>query len=282
MIDVFKSILLGIIEGITEWLPISSTGHLILANEFIRLNVSDSFLEMFNVVIQLGAIFAVILLFWNKLWPFTTRKDSSGVINVHNICGIKKQSISIWLKVAIACIPTVLVALPFEDKIDELFFNYKTVSIALIVYGVAFIVIEAFNKNRTSKVATMQMLSYKTAFLIGCFQALAVIPGTSRSGSTILGAMLIGISRTAAAEFSFYLAVPTMFGASLLKILDFGFQFSGIEIVILAAGMITSFVVSLLAIKFLLGFVKKNSFAAFGYYRIILGIAVLLYFSIAA
>lgn len=282
MIDVFKAILLGIIEGITEWLPISSTGHLILADEFIKLGVSESFLEMFNVVIQLGAIFAVILLFWNKLWPFTTRKDSSGVINVHNICGIKKQSVSIWLKVAIACIPTVLVALPFEDKIDELFFNYKTVSIALIVYGIAFIVIEAINKNKTPRIATMQMLSYKTAFLIGCFQALAVIPGTSRSGSTILGAMLIGISRTAAAEFSFYLAVPTMFGASLLKILDFGFHFTGIEIVILAAGMITSFVVSLLAINFLLGFVKKNSFAAFGYYRIILGIAVLLYFSIAA
>jgi len=281
MIDVFKAILLGIIEGITEWLPISSTGHLILADEFIKLGVSESFLEMFNVVIQLGAIFAVILLFWNKLWPFTTRKDSAGIINVHNICGIKKQSVSIWLKVIVACIPTVIIALPFEDKIDELFFNYKTISIMLIVYGIAFIVIEAINKNKTPKIATMQMLSYKTAFLIGCFQALAVIPGTSRSGATILGAMLIGISRTAAAEFSFYLAVPTMFGASLLKVLDFGFQYTGIEIVILAAGMITSFVVSLLAIKFLLGFVKKNSFAAFGYYRIALGIAVLLYFALA-
>ena len=281
MIDVFKSIFLGIIEGITEWLPISSTGHLILADEFINLNASDAFKEMFNVVIQLGAIFAVILLFWNKLWPFTTRKESSGVINLHNVCGIKKQSVSIWLKVLVACIPTVIIALPFEDKIDELFFNYKTVSIALIVYGVLFIVIEALNKKRTPKVNTMQMLSYKTAFLIGCFQAFAVIPGTSRSGSTILGAMLIGLSRTVAAEFSFYLAVPTMFGASLLKILDFGLHYTGTEIVILAAGMLTSFVVSLLAIKFLLGFVKKHSFAAFGYYRIVLGAAVLLYFALA-
>lgn len=280
MINLFKAILLGIIEGITEWLPISSTGHLILAEEFIKPDVSEAFFEMFNVVIQLGAIFAVILLFWNKLWPFTTRKDSAGVINVHNIFGIKKQSISIWLKVIIACLPSIVIGLPFEDKIDELFFNYKTVSIMLIVYGISFIIVEAFNKNKTSKIATMQMLSYKTAFFIGCFQALAIIPGTSRSGATILGAMLIGISRTAAAEFSFYLAVPTMFGASILKILKFGFHFTGTEIVILVAGMITAFVVSLLAIKFLLSFVKKHSFAAFGYYRIVLGIAVLLYFAL--
>ncbi len=282
MIDVFKAILLGIIEGITEWLPISSTGHLILADEFIKLNASEQFKEMFNVVIQLGAIFAVILLFWNKLWPFTTRKDSSGVINIKNIVGVKKCSMSIWLKVVVACIPTVIIALPFEDKIDELFFNSTVVSIALIVYGIAFIVIEWFNKNKQPKISTMQALSYKTAFLIGCFQALAVIPGTSRSGSTILGAMLIGLSRTVAAEFSFYLAVPTMFGASLLKLLKFGFAYTGTEIVVLAAGMITSFVISIIAIKFLLGFIKKNSFATFGYYRIALGIAVLLYFGILA
>lgn len=282
MIDVFKAILLGIIEGITEWLPISSTGHLILADEFIKLNASEQFKEMFNVVIQLGAIFAVILLFWNKLWPLTTRKDSAGIINVKNILGIKKCSMSIWLKVVVACIPTVIIALPFEDKIDELFFNSTVVSIALIVYGIAFIVIELLNKNRQPRISTMQTLSYKTAFLIGCFQALAVIPGTSRSGSTILGAMLIGLSRTVAAEFSFYLAVPTMFGASLLKILKFGFQYTGTEIVVLAAGMITSFVISILAIKFLLGFIKKNSFATFGYYRIVLGIAVLLYFRLLA
>ena len=284
MVDVFKAILLGIIEGITEWLPISSTGHLILTNKFLQLGVSDAFLEMFEVVIQLGAIFAVILLFWNKLWPFTTRKDSTGIINIHNICGIKKQSVSIWLKVAVACIPTILIAFPFEKYIEPYFLNQNvehiTVSIMLIVYGIIFIVVENANKNHAPKIATMQMLSYKTAFFIGCFQALAVIPGTSRSGSTILGAMLIGLSRTVAAEFSFYLAVPTMFGASLLKILDFGFQFTGTEIVILAAGMITSFVVSLLAIKFLLGFVKKHSFASFGYYRIVLGIAVLLYFAL--
>ncbi len=275
MIEVFKAILLGIVEGITEWLPISSTGHIILLDEVLRLNVTPEFKEMFEVVIQLGAIFAVILLFWNKLWPLTTRKASSGVMQIPHLCGVKKASMSIWLKVAVACIPTVIIALPFEDKINEWFFNSYTVAVMLIVYGIAFIIIESLNKKREPRVCTMQSLSYKTAFLIGCFQALAVIPGTSRSGSTILGAMIIGLSRTVAAEFSFFLAVPTMFGASLLKLLKFGFHFEGTEIVILAAGMITSFVVSIFAIKFLLGFIKKRSFAAFGYYRIALGAAVL-------
>ena len=278
MIDVIKAIVLGIIEGITEWLPISSTGHLILADEFIKLGVSEEFKEMFDVVIQLGAIFAVILLFWNKLWPFTTRKESSGVMPIGRLCGIKRNSAGIWVKVIIACIPSILIGLPFEDKIDELFFNPTVVSIALIVYGIAFILIEHFNKNKTYAVNSMHALSYKTAFFIGCFQVLAMIPGTSRSGSTILGAMLIGASRTVAAEFSFYLAVPTMFGASLLKLLKFGFHFSSIEMVVLAAGMVTAFVVSVIAIKFLLGFIKKKSFAAFGYYRIALGVLVLLYF----
>lgn len=278
MIDVIKAIVLGIIEGITEWLPISSTGHLILADEFIKLGVSEDFKEMFDVVIQLGAIFAVILLFWNKLWPFTTRKESSGVMPLGKHFGLKRNSANIWLKVIIACIPSVLIGLPFEDKIDELFFNSTVVSVALIVYGVAFILIEHFNKNKTYTVNSMHALSYKTAFLIGCFQVLAMIPGTSRSGSTILGAMLIGASRTVSAEFSFYLAVPTMFGASLLKLLKFGFHFTSIEMVVLAAGMITAFITSVIAIKFLLGFIKKKSFAVFGYYRIILGIVVLLYF----
>ena len=278
MIDVIKAIVLGIIEGITEWLPISSTGHLILADEFIKLGVSEEFKEMFDVVIQLGAIFAVILLFWNKLWPFTSRKESSGVMPLGSLFGLKKNSASIWIKVIIACVPSILIGLPFEDKIDELFFNPTVVAIALIVYGVAFILIEHFNKNKAYAVNSMQTLSYKTAFFIGCFQVLAMIPGTSRSGSTILGAMLIGASRTVAAEFSFYLAVPTMFGASLLKLLKFGFHFTSIEMVVLAAGMVTAFVVSVIAIKFLLGFIRKKSFAAFGYYRIALGALVLLYF----
>ena len=278
MIDVIKAIVLGIIEGITEWLPISSTGHLILADEFIKLGVSEEFKEMFDVVIQLGAIFAVILLFWNKLWPFTTRKESSGVMPLGSLFGLKKNSASIWIKVIIACVPSILIGLPFEDKIDELFFNPTVVAVALIVYGVAFILIEHFNKNKAYAVNSMQTLSYKTAFFIGCFQVLAMIPGTSRSGSTILGAMLIGASRTVAAEFSFYLAVPTMFGASLLKLLKFGFHFTSIEMVVLAAGMVTAFVISVIAIKFLLGFIRKKSFAAFGYYRIALGALVLLYF----
>ncbi len=280
MIEVFKAIFIGIIEGITEWLPISSTGHIILVDEFLKMDVSDSFKEMFEVVIQLGAIMAVVVLFWNKLWPFTTRKESSGVIQVKNLFGIKKQSVSIWLKVAIACIPTVIIALPFDDKINDLFFNYKTVSIALIVYGVLYIIIEALHKNKTPRISTMQSLGYGTAFLIGCFQALAVIPGTSRSGSTILGALVIGVSRTVGAEFSFYLAIPTMFGASLLKLLKFGLHFTSTEIVILSAGTITAFLVSIIAIKFLLGFVKKHSFAPFGYYRVALGALVLLYFGI--
>lgn len=278
MIDVIKAIVLGIIEGITEWLPISSTGHLILADEFIKLGVSEEFKEMFDVVIQLGAIFAVILLFWNKLWPFTTRKESSGVMPLGSLFGLKKNSASIWIKVIIACVPSILIGLPFEDKIDELFFNPTVVAIALVVYGIAFILIEHFNKNKAYAVNSMQTLSYKTAFFIGCFQVLSMIPGTSRSGSTILGAMLIGASRTVAAEFSFYLAVPTMFGASLLKLLKFGFHFTSIEMVVLAAGMVTAFVISVIAIKFLLGFIRKKSFAAFGYYRIALGALVLLYF----
>lgn len=278
MLDIFKAIFLGIIEGITEWLPISSTGHLILANEFIKLNVSPAFMEMFEVVIQLGAIMAVVVLFWNKLWPLTTRKSNSVSPLIGKI-GIKKNSLNLWIKVIIASLPAAIIGLPLDDKINELFFNSTTVAIALIVYGVAFIVIEYANKNKQPKIATMQNFTYKTALLVGCFQALSMIPGTSRSGSTILGAMLIGCSRTVAAEFSFYLAVPVMFGASALKLLKFGFNFTGTEFIILIAGMIMSFLVSIIVIKFLLGFIRKNSFKAFGYYRIALGIIVLLYFA---
>ena len=277
MIDIFKAIILGIIEGITEWLPISSTGHLILADEFIKLGVSDAFMEMFEVVVQLGAIMAVVVLFWNKLWPFTLRQSSS-VMKIAGNVGIKKNSFNLWLKILVACLPAAIIGLLFDDYINAVFFNWQVVSIMLILYGIAFIVIEIINKNKEPKIHTISTLDYKTAIFIGAFQVLSMIPGTSRSGATILGAIILGLSRTAAAEFSFFLAVPVMFGASLLKLVKFGFAFTGIEFIILIAGMITSFVVSIIVIKFLLEYIRKKSFAAFGYYRIILGIIVLLYF----
>lgn len=277
MIDVIKAIILGIIEGITEWLPVSSTGHLILANEFLKMNVSAEFMEMFEVVIQLGAIIAVVAIFWNKLWPFSTR-NSVSVQPLIGKVGIKRRSLDLWIKVIIACLPAAVIGVLFDDQIDELFFNPTTVAITLIVYGIAFIVIERINKNKEFKVHTVKGISYKTAVFIGLFQVLSMIPGTSRSGATIIGAMLLGLSRTAAAEFSFFLAVPVMFGASLLKLLKFGFAFTGAEFIILAAGMIISFVVSIIIIKFLLEYIRKKSFSVFGYYRILLGVIVLLYF----
>lgn len=279
IIEIIKAVIVGIVEGITEWLPISSTGHIILTDAFLPLKVSEGFKEMFDVVIQLGAIFAVILLFWNKLWPFTRYRESTGVVTVGRVCAVKKNSMRLWLKVIIACLPSVLVGLPLDDWMDEHLYNPTVVSIMLIVYGIAFIIVEQFNKKREPRIVTGQNLSYATAFFIGCFQALAIIPGTSRSGATILGAILLGCSRTLAAEFSFFLAVPTMFGASLLKVVKFiieGGRFTGSEIVILAAATITAFIVSVAAIKFLLGFVKKRSFASFGYYRIALGALVLI------
>lgn len=263
-----KVLLLGIVEGVTEWLPISSTGHMILVNEFIRLNVSKEFMEMFLVVIQLGAILAVVALYFDKLWPFTT--PSKG--------WIKKDTWSLWFKVLVAVLPAAVIGLPFDDKIDELFYNYQTVAFTLILYGVLFIVIENYNKGRKPRVRSFQQLSYPMALFIGVFQVLALIPGTSRSGATILGATLLGTSRYIAAEFSFFLAIPVMFGASLLKLLKFGFAFTGTETAILIVGMVTAFVVSVLAIKFLMGYIKKNDFKAFGYYRIVLGALVIVYF----
>ncbi len=268
--EIIKAAILGIIEGITEWLPISSTGHMILADEFIRLNVSDAFKEMFLVVIQLGAILAVLVLYFHKLNPFSPKKSSEE----------KKETFSLWGKVIVACIPAAVIGLLFDDKIDELFYNYITVAITLILYGILFIVIENRNKNRTPKVNTLAELSYQTALFIGVFQVLSLIPGTSRSGATILGAILIGTSRYVAAEFTFFLAIPVMFGASLLKIVKFGFDFTGSEIAILLTGMIVAFVVSILAIKFLMGYIKKHDFKAFGWYRIVLGIIVVGYFLI--
>lgn len=277
MLEIIKTIIIGIVEGITEWLPVSSTGHIILTDEFIKLGMGDDFMEMFEVVIQLGAILAVLVIYWKKLWPFTLNKNL-GYSYIKKGSGyIKKDIMDMWFKVVVACIPAALLV-PFNDKIDEIFYNYITVASTLIIYGVLFIVIERYNKKRNAKINSMSDMTYKTAMLIGVFQMLAVIPGTSRSGATILGAILLGVSRVTAAEFSFYLAIPVMFGASLVKLLKFGFDFTGTELTILAVGMVTAFLVSIAAIKFLIGYIKKRDFTAFGYYRIILGIAVFLYF----
>ena len=265
-----KTILLGIVEGITEWLPISSTGHLILADEFIKLNMSDAFMEMFNVVIQLGAIMAVVVLYFHKLNPFSPKKNRRE----------KGDTIILWTKVILAVLPAAVIGIPLDDWLDEHFYNPPVVAAMLIIYGILFIVVE--NRNRRSRGRPMDdldRLSYPMALAIGAFQVLSLIPGTSRSGATILGGILIGCSRTVAAEFSFFLGIPVMFGASLLKIVKFGFQFTSVEVIVLLTGMIVSFLVSIIAIKFLLGYIKKNDFKAFGVYRIILGILVIAYFA---
>ena len=280
MSDIIKSIILGIIEGITEWLPISSTGHLILADEFIRLDMSEEFMEMFNVVIQLGAILAVVVIFWKKLWPFTLDKTKGYSYITKGGGLIKKDIMDMWFKVIVAMLPAAVIGIPFDDVLDKYLHNYIVVSAALIVYGVLFIVIERRNRSKTPRYNGISQISYQIAFAIGLFQALSLVPGTSRSGSTILGAIIIGVSRVTAAEFSFYLAVPVMFGASLIKLLKFGFSFTGAEAAVLAAGMITAFAVSLAAIKFLMGYVRRHDFSAFGWYRIVLGVAVLGYFLI--
>lgn len=279
--DIIKSIILGIIEGITEWLPISSTGHLILADEFIKLDMSKEFMEMFNVVIQLGAILAVVVIFWKKLWPFTLDK-SKGYNYITKSGGIiKKDVMDMWFKVIVAMLPAAIVGIPFDNLFEEHFHNYIVVSAALIVYGILFIIIERRNDGKKPKINSIADISYKTALIIGCFQALSLIPGTSRSGSTILGAIIIGVSRVAAAEFSFFLAVPVMFGASLIKLLKFGFSFTCAELAVLLVGTLTSFLVSVVAVKFLMNYVRKHDFSAFGYYRIALGAVVLAYFLIA-
>ncbi len=271
LIDILKALVLGIIEGLTEWLPISSTGHMILADEFIRLNVSPAFKEMFLVVIQLGAIMAVVVLYFHKLNPFSPKKTA----------GQKRETVDLWLKVLAACIPAGIIGILFNDQIDKIFYNYQTVAVTLILYGVLFILIENRNRNKRPAVRNFSQLTYKTALFIGIFQVLALIPGTSRSGATIVGAMLIGTSRSIAAEFTFFLAIPVMFGASLIKMLKFGFAFTPAEGMILATGMITAFIVSVFAIKFLMGYIKKHDFKAFGYYRIVLGVVVVLYFLLA-
>lgn len=273
IIELLKVIFFGIVEGITEWLPISSTGHLILTDEFIKLNVSDEFLQMFMVVIQLGAILAVVVLYWGRLWPFQINRKEKGIYRYCN-----REKWILWFKILVACIPTIVIALPFNDLIEEKFNNYVVVSIMLILYGILFIIIENYNKKRKARFNTLEEVSFRTAFLIGIFQVLSVIPGTSRSGATIIGGILVGTSRTVAAEFTFFLAIPVMFGASLLKLVKFGFAFTSAELVTLVVGMAVAFLVSVLAIKFLMGYIKKHDFKVFGWYRIALGILVLGYF----
>ena len=272
-----KAFLFGIVEGITEWLPISSTGHMILLNEFVKLDVSDAFYKMFEVVIQLGAILAVVVLFWNQIWPLKRNHGRHGGASIT----IDRDIIRLWCKIVVACIPAAVVGLKWNDLFEELFYNYQSVAVALIVFGVAFIAVETAHKDKPAKINSLNELTYPTVLMIGMFQLIAAIfPGTSRSGSTIVGALLLGVSRTVAAEFTFFLAIPVMFGASLLKILKFGFAFTSTELTILGIGTLTAFLSSLLIIRFLMGFVKKHDFKVFGWYRILLGIAVLAYFMV--
>ena len=273
MIEFLKAVLFGIVEGITEWLPVSSTGHLILLDEFVKLQVSDAFYEMFQVVIQLGAIAAVIVLFFHKLNPFSPKKDAAQ----------KKGTWSLWFKVVVGVLPSAVIGLLLDDWMDEHLYNYIVVAITLILYGVAFLFVEKWNAARAMKIQSVEEIDYRTAILIGAFQCLSLIPGTSRSGSTILGAIVLGVSRSAGAEFSFFLAIPTMLGASALKLLKFlleGAAPTGTEIMVLITGCVISFLVSIAVIKGLMEYVRKHSFAVFGVYRIVLGILVLGYFAL--
>ena len=271
-IEYLKVIILGIVEGITEWLPISSTGHLILVDEFMKLNMSDAFKEMFDVLVQLGAILAVIVIYFKKLLPVDlVKKEDNSRKPAWN-----RDKLILWCKILVACLPAAIIGIPFNDKIDELFYNAPIVAVMLIVYGIAFIIVEKLHKGKEFKINDIGSITFKTAALIGIFQVLALIPGTSRSGATIVGAMIIGVGRTAAAEFTFYLAIPVMFGASLLKLIKFGFAFTAAEAAALILGMVVAFVVSIIAIRFLMGYIKKHDFTVFGWYRIILGILVLV------
>ena len=275
IIEILKAILFGIVEGITEWLPISSTGHMILLNEFVKLDVSPEFWNLFLVVIQLGAILAVVLLFWKTIWPFKKVKTRSGNTKVV----FSKPTMILWLKVLVACIPAGVIGILFDDWIDEHFYNAIVVGAALIIVGVLFLIIETLNKNKVPRVDRLRDLTFKDAFLIGVFQLVAaVFPGTSRSGATILGGLMIGVSRRVASKFTFILAIPVMFGASLLKIVKYGFRFSGYELLILVIGMLVAFLVSILIITFMMNYIRKHDFRIFGIYRIILGALVLLYF----
>ncbi len=269
LISIILIILIGIIEGVTEWLPVSSTGHMLLFDEFFTLNATESFKEMFFVVIQLGAILAVVVMFWDKMFPFNLRAKKEGVGFV------KKDVIAMWVKVVVACIPSAVLGLLFDDFLEAYFGGAITISIMLIAYGIAFIAVERRNNKRSPKYETLSDINFKTALIIGAFQVLSMIPGTSRSGATIIGALIFGVSRAAAAEFTFFLALPTMLGASALKLIKFGFEFTTAELLALLLGCVVAFAVSLVAIKFLMRFVKRHDFAVFGWYRIALGLLVI-------
>lgn len=276
VVEWLKVILFGFVEGITEWLPVSSTGHMILVEHFIKLNVSREFWDMFLVVIQLGAILAVVVLFWKQIFPFCFDNKNASKNNLL-VDFVDMDIMQMWFKVMVAVLPAIVIGVPFDDKIEKLFYTPLTVSIMLIAYGILFIVVERWNKGKVTGVETIGQLTYKMALFIGVFQVLALIPGTSRSGATIIGAMLIGTSRRLAAEFTFYLAIPVMFGASLLRLVKFGFHFTAGELGILTIGMITAFGVSVFVIKFLMDYIKKHDFQVFGWYRIVLGIVLLLF-----
>lgn len=268
-IEIFKAIILGIVQGITEWLPVSSTGHMILVDEFLQLSMSDSFKEIFFVVVQFGSILAVVLLYWKKIFPFNFNKKPF----------VEKDIIIMWTKIALACVPAAIIGLKWDDQLNALFYNVQTVSIMLILFGVLFIIVENHNKGKIPKVTNMNQVTYKMALIIGIFQVIAdVFPGTSRSGATIVGALLIGISREIATEFTFFLAIPVMFGASLLKIAKLGLALKSFELLVLGVGTVVSFIVSVFVIKFLMSYIKKHDFKVFGWYRIILGIILLVYF----
>lgn len=279
MLELLKALLFGIVEGVTEWLPISSTGHLILLDEFVELQASDDFKEMFDVVIQLGAILAVVVIYWTRLWPFGKKSNPEPMAETGFGAWVKKDVLQMWCKVVVSCLPAAIVGLLLDDWIDAHFYNPWVVAVMLILFGVAFIVVERYHKTRRvrPRVSRIASLKYRTAFWIGVFQLIAAIfPGTSRSGATIVGALLLGVSRTVAAEYTFFLAVPVMFGASLLKLIRFGFSFTAMEAGILAVGMISAFLVSMIVIRFLMRYIQKHDFTLFGWYRIIIGVIVLM------
>ncbi len=281
LMEMLKVVLFGIVEGITEWLPISSTGHMILLNEFVSLQVTKAFWSMFEVVIQLGAIMAVVVIFWHQIFPFGKKENPVPLCPKGLGSYVKADILKLWGKILVACVPAAVIGLLFNETFEALFYNYQMVSVALIVFGVAFIAVENQHKGKAAKVNSTAEISYGLAMAIGLFQLIAAIfPGTSRSGATIVGALLLGVSRTASAEFTFYLAIPVMFGASLLKLFQFGFAFTGPELISLIIGMIVAFIVSILVIRFLMGYIKKHDFKIFGWYRIILGIVVLLVFAL--
>ena len=274
LVELLKTIFLGIVEGVTEWLPVSSTGHMLLVDEFLRLDASEEFKSVFFYVIQLGAILAVVFLFWNQLWPFR-RKPEGGLL-------VKGKTVSLWLKVVVACIPGALAAILLDDYIEAHFETPTVIAAALILYGVGFLVVERWNRGRKLRVGRVEEISYPTALGVGLFQVLSIIPGTSRSGACIIGALILGVARPAAARFTFQMAVPVMFGMSALKLLKYGFHFSGSELAILLVGMVVAFVVSMLVIRFLMNYIRKHGFEVFGWYRIALGVVILVYFAIAA